>query len=88
MASVAVKSQSGDVQQLTLESFAVWKRRVGKDTGFVLKLSENDERLVLTRGQMRALPTGSFEGLLVRRNAIADPLLTKKFRGCDVWKGA
>ena len=87
MESVAVKSQS-DLEQITPASFAVWKRQVGKDTGFVLKLSENDERLVLTRGEMRALPMGRFEGVLVRRNAIADPILKKKLRGCDVWKGA
>lgn len=87
MASVAVQSKSG-VEQITQESFPSWKRRVGKDTGFVAKVSENDERLVLTRGEKRALPTGSFDGLLVRRCAIADPVLKKQLRGCDAWKDA
>ena len=50
MTSVAVKSKSGgEVEHLTPESFPSWRRRVGKDTGFVVKLAENAERLVLTR---------------------------------------
>ena len=87
MASVAVQSKSG-VEQITQESFPSWKRRVGKDTGFVVKLAENAERLVLTRGEMKELPPGEFEGELVRRYAIEDPALKRKLRGCDVWKGA
>ena len=89
MASVAVQSKSGEVQQITQESFPSWKRRVGKDTGFVVKLAEkNAERLVLTRGEMKELPPGVFEGELMRRYAIEDPALKRKLRGCDVWKGA
>ena len=87
MASVAVQSKSGE-EQITQESFPSWKRRVGKDTGFVVKLQKNAERLVLTRGEMKELPPGVFEGELVRRYAIEDPALKRKLRGCDVWKGA
>ena len=87
MASVAVQSKSGE-EQITQESFPSWKRRVGKDTGFVVKLAEKTERLVLTRGEMKELPPGVFEGELVRRYAIEDPALKRKLRGCDVWKGA
>jgi len=87
MASVAVQSKSGE-EQITQESFPSWKRRVGKDTGFVVKLAEkNAERLVLTRGEMKELPPGVFEGELVRRYAIEDPALKRKLRGY-VWKGA
>ena len=86
MTSVAVKSKSGgEVEHLTPESFPSWKRRMGKDTGFVVKLAENVERLVLTRGEMRRLPDGAFEAELVRRYAIEDPSLKRK---CDVWKCA
>ena len=88
MASVQMKAKSGEVEQITQESFPSWKRRVGKDTGFVVKLAENAERLVLTRGEMKELPPGVFEGELVRRYAIEDPVLKRKLRGCDVWKGA
>ena len=79
---------SGEAAQVTKESFSSWKRRVGKDTGFVVKLAENVERLVLTRGEMRRLPDGAFEAELVRRYAIEDPTLKRKLRGCDVWKCA
>ena len=87
MTSVEVRSKSGQVEQLTPESFPSWKRRVGTHTGFVVKLAQDDERLVLTRGELRALPPGSFEAELVRRCAIADPLLKKQLHGCDEWKG-
>ena len=87
MTSVAVTStKSGEAAQVTQESFSSWKRRVGKDTGFVVKLAENVERLVLTRREMKELPPGVFEGELVRKYAIEDPTLKKKLRGCDVWK--
>ena len=86
MASVAVQSKSGEVEQLTLERFPSWKRKMGKGVGFVVKLAQDAERLVLTRGQMLALPQGSFEAELVKRCAIADPLLRKQLRGCDLWK--
>jgi hypothetical protein len=56
MASVAVQSKSGQVEQLTPESFPAWKRRVGKDAGFVVKLAQDAERLVLSSGDMKRLP--------------------------------
>ena len=43
---------------------------------------------MLTRGEMKELPPGVFEGELVRRYAIEDPALKRTLRGCDVWKGA
>mgnify|MGYP003333468321 CR=1 FL=1 len=88
MTTVEVKAKSGLVEHLTPVSFSSWKRRVGKDTGFVVTLAENVERLVLTRGDMRRLPDGAFEAELVRRYAIEDPSLKTKLRGCDVWKCA
>ena len=88
MTSVEVKAKSGQVEHLTPESFPSWKRRVGKDTGFVVQLAENAERLVLTRGDMRRLPDGVFEAELVKKYVIEDPLLKKQLRGSDVWKGA
>ena len=84
MASVQMKAKSGEVEQITQENFAAWKRRVGKDMGFVVKDADS-EMIVLTRGQMRALPEGVFEAELVRRYAIEDPILK---RGYDVWKCA
>ena len=88
MTTVEVKAKSGVVEHLTSESFPSWKRRMGKDTGFVVKLPENAERLVLTRGDMTRLPDGAFEAELVRRYAIEDRTLKKKLRGCDAWKCA
>ena len=88
MTSVEVKAKSGQVEHLTPESFPSWKRRVGTDMGFVVKLAENAEQLVLTRGEMKELPPGVFKGELVRRYAIEDPTLKRKLRGCDVWKCA
>ena len=86
MACAAVHSKSGEVGRLTPDRFPSWKRKVGKDVGFVVKLSQDAERLVLTRGQMLALPPGSFEAELVKRCTIADPMLKKQMRGCDLWK--
>ena len=88
MASVAVQSKSGDVETVTPESFAAWKRGVGKDTGFVVKLTQDAERLVLSRGDMRRLPPESFDAELVRRCAITDASLKKQLRGSDVWRNA
>ena len=86
MTSVTVQSKSGQ-EHLTQASFAAWKRRVGKNTGFVVKTAVA-ETLVLTRGDMRRLPEGVFEAELVRRCAITDPSLKDKLRGADVWKDA
>ena len=58
-----------------------------KNVGFIVKTADS-EILVLTRGDMRRLPPGSFDAELVRRCAIADPSLKKQLRGSDVWKGA
>ena len=88
MASVAVQSKSGDVETVTPESFPAWKRRVGKDAGFVVKLAQDAERLVLSSGDMRRLPPESFEAELVRRCAITDASLKKQLRGSDVWRSA
>ena len=87
MTTVTVRSKAGEMEQITNESFLAWKRRVGKYAGFVVKLSQDDERLVCARGEMQRLPPGSFEADLVRKCAVADPLLKKKLRGSDVWKG-
>ena len=86
MTSVEVQSKSGDVETVTPESFAAWTRRAGKSVGFVVKTADS-ELIVLTRGDMRRLPPGSFDAELVRRCAIADPLLKKQHRGCDAWRG-
>ena len=87
MTSVEVRSKSGDVDIVTQASFPSWKRRAGKNLGFVVKAADA-ETLVLTRGDMRRLPEGVFEAVLVTRCAIADPLLKKKLRGCDAWRDA
>ena len=58
-----------------------------KNVGFIVKTADS-EIIVLTRGDMRRLPPGSFDAELVRRCAIADPSLKKQLRGSDVWKGA
>ena len=84
MANVEVRSKSGDVEIVTQESFPSWKRRAGKNVGFVVKAADS-ETLVLTRGDMRRLPPVSFDAELVRRCAIADPSLKKQLRGSDVW---
>ena len=84
--SVEVRSKSGDVETVTQKSFPSWKRRAGKNVGFVVKADA--ETLVLTRGHMRRLPEGVFEAELVKKYAIEDPLLKKHLRGSDVWKGA
>ena len=86
MTSVEVRSKSGDVETVTQKSFPSWKRRAGKNVGFVVKADA--ETLVLTRGHMRRLPEGVFEAELVRRCTITDPSLKEQLRGSDVWKGA
>ena len=86
MASVEVRSKSGDVETVTQKNFPSWKRRAGKNVGFVVK--GGAETLVLTRGDMRRLPEGVFEAELVKKYAIEDPLLKKQLRGSDVWKEA
>ena len=86
MTSVVVRSKSGDVETVTQKSFPSWKRRAGKNVGFVVKADA--EILVLTRGDMSRLPEGVFEAELVKKYAIEDPLLKKQLRGSDVWKGA
>ena len=88
MTNVEVRSKSGEVEQVTPESFPSWKRRAGgKNVGFVVKTADA-EILVLTRGDMTRLPDGVFEAELVRRCAITDPKLKKQLRVSDVWKGA
>ena len=87
MTTSTLRAKSGEMDQITSESFPSWKRRVGKNTGFVVKLPEDDERLVCTRSEMRTLPPGSFEADLVRKCKIEDPILKKKFRGSEIWKG-
>ena len=85
MTSVEVWSKSGDVETVTQKSFPSWKRRAGKNLGFVVKTADS-ETLVLTRGDMRRLPEGVFEAELVKKYAIEDPLLKKQLRGSDEWK--
>ena len=87
MTNVDVRSKSGEVEIVNPGNFPSWKRRVGKNVGFVVKTADS-ETLVLTRGDMRRLPPVSFDAELVRRCAIEDPLLKKQLRGSDVWKGA
>ena len=87
MTSVEVQSKSGDVEIVTPESFPSWRRRRGKDVGFVVKTADA-ETLVLTRGDMRRLQEGVFDAELVRRCAITDPGLKKEMRGSDLWKGS
>ena len=87
MTSVEVRSKGGAVDIVTQESFPSWKRRAGKNAGFVVKAADA-ETLVLTRGDMRRLPEGVFDAELVKKHTIEDPLLKKQLRGSDVWKGA
>ena len=88
MTNVEVRSKSGEVEQVTPESFPSWKRRVGgKNVGFVVKTADA-EILVLTREDMRRLPEGVFEAELVKKYTITDPNSKKQLRGSDVWKGS
>ena len=82
-----MRSKSGELEIITQESFPSWKRRAGKNVGFVVKAADA-ETLVLTRVDMRRLPEGVFKAELVKKYAIEDPLLKKQLRGSDMWKCA
>jgi hypothetical protein len=96
MATVAVhaKDETGNGSTIvTTENFRSWKRKHGRNMAFVVQLPGVDDDddggiLVCTLSEMCRLPTGQYQGRLVRRYEITDPSLKKKLRGSDVWKDA
>ena len=97
MATVALhsKAETPDYQQVatvTTDHFRSWKRKLGRDTAFVVQMpganDEDDEGsqiLVSTFSDMCKLSTGSYEAQLVRKCTIPDAA-KKQLRGTDLWK--
>ena len=95
MATVAVhaKDEAGNGSTIvTTENFRSWKRKHGRNMAFVVQPPGVDDGdsgvLVCTLSEMCRLPTGQYQGRLVRRCEIIDPSLKKQLRGSDVWKDA
>ena len=83
MTSVTIRSQSGNSEVVTVDSFRSWKRRSGRHFAFVL---ENPvEHLVHTLSDMQKLPAGEFEAVLVERCAPPEQV-RKQLSGTDLWK--
>ena len=83
MATVTVRTQSGETEVLTTATYRSWKRRNGRQAAFVL---ENPvEHLVHTFAEMQRLPAGDYEAVFVMKCAPPEQV-RKQLRGTDLWR--
>ena len=93
MATVTVRTKDGSQASsmtITDATFRPWKRKNGRHTAFVVQMpgeEGNDDGgfLVCTIADMKKLPAGDYQAVLVRKSAIPDAA-KKELRGCDLWK--
>ena len=92
MATVTVRTKDEDQARsttITEATFRPWKRRNGRHTAFVVQTSGKDSDdggiLVCTFADMKKLPAGDYQAVLVRKSAIPEAA-KKELRGCDLWK--
>ena len=86
--SVTIRSKSGVPESVTTGTFRAWKKRVGRDTAFVLQIPGSDGLFVQTWRDMQSvkLPAGVYEAELVRRVKLPQKLARGELKGCDAWK--
>ena len=93
MATVTVRTRDEDQassQTITDASFRSWKRKNGRHTAFVVQMpgeEGNDDGgiLVCTFADMKKLPAGGYQALLVRKCTIPDAA-KKELRGTELCK--
>ena len=89
MATVAVHSlEEGPECVVTPGNFRSWKRKLGRNTAFVVQMPNADAGvLICTFADMNKLPPGDYRAQLVRKCAIP-AAAQKELRGTDLWKCA
>ena len=93
MATVTVRTKDGSKAcstTITEKSFRSWKKKNGGHTAFVVQMAGADATddggfLVCTFADMKKMPAGDYQALLVRRCAIPDAA-KKELRGTELWK--
>ena len=86
--SVTIRSKSGVPESVTTGTFRAWKKRVGRDTAFVLQIPGSDGLFVQTWRDMQSvkLPAGVYEAELVKRVELPQKIARGELKGCDAWK--
>lgn len=93
MATITVRTKDEDQASsttITDASFRSWKRKNSRHTAFLVQMpgaEGNDDggRMVCTFADMKKLPVGDYQALLVRKCAIPDAA-KKELRGTELWK--
>ena len=93
MATITVRTKDEDQASsmtITDATFRSWKRKNGRHTAFVVQMPGADATddggfLVCTIADMKKLPAGDYQAVLVRKCAIPDAA-KKELRGSDLWK--
>ena len=80
--SITIRSKSGDEHSATTGTFRAWKKRVGRDTAFVLQAPASDGLFVQTWRDMQSVPPGVYEAELMQKVKLPQKIA----RGCDAWK--
>ena len=80
--SVTIRKKSGVEDSVTAGTFRAWKKRVGRDTAFVLQIPGSDGLFVQTFRDLQTVPPGVYEAELVQRVKLPPGEL----KGCDAWK--
>ena len=80
--SITIRSKSGDEHSVTTGTFRAWKKRVGRDTAFVLQAPDSDGLFIQTWRDMQSVPPGVYEAELVQKVKLPQGIA----RGCVAWK--
>ena len=80
--SITIRSKSGDEHSVPTGTFRAWKKRVGRDTAFVLQAPDSDGLFIQTWRDMQSVPPGVYEAELVQKVKLPQKIA----RGCDAWK--
>ena len=84
--SVTIRSKSGVPESVTAGTFRAWRKRVGRDTAFVLQIPGSDGLFVQTWRDMQTVPPGTYEAELLQRVKLPPKLARGELKGCDAWK--
>ena len=84
--SITIRSKSGDEHSVTTGTFRAWKKRVGRDTAFVLQDPDSGGLFIQTWRDMQSVPPGVYEAELVQRLKLPQKTTRGALKGCDVWK--
>ena len=84
--SVTIRKTNGVEDSVTTGTFRAWKKRVGRDTAFVLQAPDSEGLFVQTWRDMQSVPPGVYEAELVQRLKLPQKTTRGALKGCDVWK--